>query len=68
MCIVPRKRRESNNASVKKIRARKREEKEKTEKRMEDLRRENQEIAQRTAGHTQVLARLVYSVSNSEFG
>ena len=40
---------------MRKIRARKREEKEKTEKRMEDLRRENEEILQRTAGHTQVV-------------
>ena len=49
-----RKKRESNNESVRKIRAKKKEEKEKTEKRMGELRRENEEIEQRTAVHAQV--------------
>ena len=51
-----RKRRETNNKSVAKNRARKKEEKEAKEKRMEELRKENQEIEQRTAVHQQVSA------------
>ena len=39
---------------MRKIRAKKKEEKEKTEKRMGELRRENEEIEQRTAVHAQV--------------
>merc|ERR1712172_305470 len=49
-----RKRRETNNKSVAKNRARKKEEKEAKEKRMEELRKENQEIEQRTAVHQQL--------------
>ena len=49
-----RKRRETNNKSVAKNRARKKEEKEAKEKRMEELRKENQEIEGRTAAHQQV--------------
>ena len=51
-----RKRRETNNKSVAKNRARKKEEKEAKERRMEELRKENQEIEQRTAVHQQVSA------------
>merc|ERR1719458_1406716 len=50
-----RKRRETNNKSVAKKRARK-EEKEAKERRMEELRKENQEIEQRTAVHQQELS------------
>merc|ERR1711879_561956 len=51
-----RKRRETNNKSVAKNRARKKEEKEAKERRMEELRKENQEIEQRTAVHQQELS------------
>jgi len=51
-----RKRRETNNKSVAKNRARKKEEKEAKEKRMEELRKENQDIEGRTAAHQQELS------------
>merc|ERR1712240_347857 len=51
-----RKRRETNNKSVAKNRARKKEEKKAKEERMEELRKENQEIEQRTAVHQQELS------------
>merc|ERR1712212_185035 len=51
-----RKRRETNNKSVAKNRARKKEEKEAKDRRMEELRKENQEIEQRTAVHQQELS------------